>query len=335
MSPRGRKPGTKNNKEPNTLLEALKFISVAQRANGAPEVTHCRMSSTWMWASNGILSAAHKIQETIECCPHTYSLMEALEAAPGAVNLTYLDGSNSLSVRSGEFSVTIPCIEASGFPTVMPDPQTGLCDDRFKTALQTVGTLAAESGQKLINASVQLRGTTALASDGNVILEAFHGCQMPDLAILPKAFVTALSRSTSSIERFGASNDSLTLWYADGSWLKTQNYDPASELPDLYRFLNQPSIPIAVPKELFSIAKLLAPFSGDGKLYSTKDGLKVNGVAPAVNVIKNMPLGVAFSIKALLQIAPFCTTIHFLAAENLSLFFGENVRGCIETERFE
>jgi hypothetical protein len=333
MSPRGRKPGTKVTKEPNTLLEALKFISVAQRANGAPETTHCRLSQNWIMASNGILSAAHKIQESIECCPHTYSLIDALEAAPGPVNLTHL--SNGLSVRSGEFSVLVPCLEASNLPTVMPDAQMGICDDRLKQAVQSVGILAAESGQKLVNASIQLRGQTALASDGNVILEAFHGISLPPLYIVPKTFATALSRPTVPIEKAGGSEDSLTLWYADGSWLKTQVYSPSSELPDLYRWLNLPATPVPVPKELFTVAKLLAPFSGDGKLYSTKDGMKVNGMAPAVNSLKHMPIGIALSIKSLLQIAPYCNTIHFLAAEGISLFFGDGVRGCISTERFE
>lgn len=338
--PRGKR-NTAPKKEANTLLEALKFISVAQRANGAPEATHCRLSSQWAWASNGILTAAHQIQEPIEACPHTYSLIDALEAAPGAVNLTQLDP-EWLSVRSGEFSATIPCLSLTSLPVVAPDAQMGLCDDRLKLALQSVGILAAEAGQRLINASVQIRGATALASDGNVILEAFHGCGMPDLAVVPKAFVTGLSRSTSPIEKVGGCEDSITLWYANGSWLKTQLYSPQSELPDLYRFLNQPATPVAVPKELFRVAKMLAPFSDDGKLYSTKEGIKVNGIAPAQNPIKGMPTGISLSIKLLLQISTFISTIHFLASENLSLFFGHYgnnaelpIRGAIATERFE
>lgn len=331
MPPRGkRKPKVKPE---NTLLAALRFVALAQRAVGSPEQTHCAMANGWAVATNGVLSAAHAIQEPIEAAPHTLTLIDALDQAPGAVNLTQLEPGR-LSCASDDFQAIIPCLLPGALPAVNPDAPLYLCDERLKTALAIVGTLAADGALKLVNASVQLRNGSALASDGNVILEAWHGITMPPLQIAPKAFVTALGKTTLPIARFGFSDASLTVWYESGAWLKTQLYPQTEELPDVLKFLNIESTPVPVPAGLFDVAKRLQPFSEDGCVYFTPDGARVTNqtmLTDASNQLAGVPPGIAFNIKSLLQIAPLAKTIHFCAASGVTLFFGDNVRGAIST----
>lgn len=325
--PRGkRKP---SNKAPNTLLEALQFIAHAQRGAGAVEVTHCRLFGGYAMASNSILTAAHALTEDIAAAPHTYTLVEALEQSPGPVTLSLIDAQR-LSVRSGDFQALIPCIDPSLLPVVSPDAAVALCDGRLKTALDIVGTLVAEGAEKIVNASVQMRNGSCISSNGNVILEAWHGVSMPELQIVPKTFITALNKIKKPIARFGCSADSFTVWFDDNNWLKTQLYPGTTELPDLDKFLNVPTNPVPVPKGMFEIAKRLEAFSADGQVYCIEDGLRVfDGATYAMDKCKGVPVGLSFGIKSLLSIAPYAKTVHFNASNGITLFFGDTVRGAI------
>lgn len=321
--------GKRKPKEESSLLTALKFVASAQRAIGAIEQTHCIMVAGWVMASNSILSAAHALTEDIQACPHTLTLVEALERAPGPVNLTMLDA-NRLSVRAGEFQAVIPCQDRAALPVPNPDVPVALCDERLRAALTCAGTLAVEGADKVINASVQMRNQSVIASNGTTILEAWHGIEMPPLQIVPKTFITAINKTKKNLTRFGCSPDSFTVWFEDGNWLKTQCYANTTELPDLDKFLNVPTNPVAVPKGMFETIKRLEPFSEDGQVHFTPDGLRVSsGMTFATDNCKGLPSGISFSIKNMLLIAPYAKTIHFNVANGITIFFGENVRGAI------
>lgn len=320
--PRGRR---KKFTEESPLLKALRHISTAQSKSGAPETMHCHLAHRWVMASNGIISAACETVEEMNCAPHTYMLIDALERSQEGANVTQLDAER-LSVRSGEFQAVIPCLDPQTLPTVYPNAPVVLCDDRLRPALDTVGKVVAEGSKHVISSSIQLRGGAALATDGNVIIEAYHGLSFPPLSLLPKAFVTALGKIDKPIAKLGICAESMTLWFEDNSWLKTQLYPAGIELPDLYQYLNVPSTPIPVPAHLFQVAEKLEPFTKDGWIYLEE------GMARATDATEEtefLPIGLAFNIKSLLAIKPFVKTIHFSALPGLTLWFGNNVRGAI------
>lgn len=327
MAPRGKR--TPKAKPENTLLTALQFVAAAQKANGAIEQTHCRMFGGWVTASNSILSAGHALTEDIQACPHTYTIVDALTQAPGAVSVTILDETR-LSVRSADFQAVVPLIDATALPPVMPDAAVALCDDRLRAALSIAGGLVVDGAEKIVNASVQVRGSSVLASNGTVILEAWHGISLPPLMIVPKTFITALQKNKKVISRCGGCDHSFTLWFEDNNWLKTQLYPANTELPNLTKFLDVPTTPIPVAKGMFDVVRRLEPFAADGMISFTAEGARViSGTTYAIDHCADLPVGVSFSIKALLSIAEYAKTIHFNATPGITLFFGDNVRGAI------
>lgn len=325
---RGRK---KKSQPENSLLTALKFISVAQKAIGSPEQTYCKLNNGFVIATNSILSAAHPITEDISCCPHTFMFIEALEQAKGAITLTILDAQR-LQVRAGEFQAVIPCIDPSTLPAVYPDTPIALADDRLKEALFAVGSLAIDGAQKIVNASVRLTGNdTALSSDGTVILEAYHGIKTY-FHILPKTFITGLQKVNRVINKQGMTNCSFTLWFDESTWIKTQTYPQETELPNLLTFLNIESNPSSIPTNLFEICKRLQPFSDDGQIYFDGQMARVtNAFGNATENIDTVPPGISLSIAGLLKIEKLAKTIHFNAAKGITIFFGDNLRGAIAT----
>lgn len=328
---RGRR---KTKKEESTLLTALRFIYCAQRAIGSIEQTHCVLYGNKAQATNGVVSAAHPIQEDIQIAPHTRTLIDALEQAPGQIALTALDN-GTLQVSSDDFRAIVPCVPLAQIPTIFADTPQFLCNDQLLPAMFSVGTLIAEKAEKVVNGALKLSNGCAIASNGHVILQAWHGVEIPGVHLVPKEGVKALEKSlTLTPYRLGVSPDgsSLTVWLESGAWIKTQLYAQGTSYPDLERFLNTPAKPVAVPSGLWDVAKRLTAFSLDGKiLFTGTEAIVFNGESYARDTIANMPK-ICFSIKALLEIAEFAKTIHFGAASNLTLFFGENIRGAIRND---
>lgn len=315
----------------NSLIPAFKFLSLIQDAKGTDEFIHSRMMPGWAIASDGILTAATPIQDDLNAYPHTQTMLDAVDRCPGPISITQLS-STSLSVRSGEFSALIPCLKANPDWPVNPDMPCGLLSDEFTTALSIVGALTSDKATTVLQASIQVRSRTVAASNRLLILEAFHGFDMPSV-LLPKQAATVLAKSEKNLHKFGYSKETITFWFTDGSWMQSRLYlDP---VPELSVYLDIPSNAWPVPKGMFEAIKKLAKFSSDdtvlinnSKVSIWNDGTNSTPVADVTceGVPENQ---VHWSIKDALTIAPFAQTVHFNARPNMTLFFGDKVRGAI------
>ena len=332
-------PRKKKQKAENSLLQAMRFVSIAQRSVGSPEQTHCRLFNQMAVGTNSVITAGHKIQEDIQVCPHTATLTAALEnVADAQFSLTLLEDGR-LAIRYDQFESIVHCLNAAELPTVGPDPASYLCDSRLVTAMEVAGQLVSDGANRVVNASIQLRNGSVLATNGNIILEAWHGIAMPELLIAPKAFATALHKAAQvkgkTLYRFGIGADSLTSHYDDGSWIKTQLWPATTELPELLKFLNVESNPITIPEGFFEIVKRLEPFSEDGQVLITGGEFRVTRQSMktyAVESAKHLRgLSMQFSIKSLLTIQPYVKKVHFSAAPGVTLFYGDNIRCAVAT----
>lgn len=138
-----------------------------------------------------------------------------------------------------------------------------------------------------------------------------------------------------NIVRFGFTNTSLTVWFDDGSWIKSQLYPRATELPDLMKFLDIPATPVPIEDGFFEMLKRLEPFSEDGQVLFTNDGARVvkqSMSTVATEAKRYVPAGLSFSIKSLLTVQPFAKKVHFNAAPGISLFYGDTVRAAVATK---
>jgi hypothetical protein len=322
----------------NSLLTAMRFVSIAQRSVGAAEQTHCRLFNNFASGSNGIISAGHKIQEDIQVCPHTMTLTAALENLSNSQFALTLIENERLAVRAEKFEAIVHYLNNNELPVVGPDAASYLMDERFVNALDIAGQLVADGATKVINSTIQLKNCSVLSSNGSVIIQAWHGVGMPEHLIAPKALATAVGKvSSKSLYRFGFSDSSLTLHYDDGAWLKTQLYPASTELPDLLKYLDiAGATPVTIPEGFFELVKRLEPFSEDGQvLFSGGEARTTTHSLStyAVESVKHLRgLSMSFSIKSLLTIQPYVNKVHFNAAQGVALFFGDNVRAAVSTK---
>jgi hypothetical protein len=308
------------------LIAALEFVSVAQKAEGTFQA-HCQINRGQVIASDGILTAGHKIDEDLVAMPHTFKFIAALERCGKDLAITQMDG--KLSVKSGPFSGVVDCMTDLP-PSFAPDPPAASISDTIRTGFESIAHLSVENAKTVVLSSILIRSGSMCSTDGFLILEYWHGYSLPTI-VIPKSFVAAIINVKKPLKSFGFSDRSCTFWFEDDSWIKTQLYE--EPWPDVDRILNMPSNPVALPENFFEAVAAIESFSdgkrgekkvffGEGCLQSHRD--KAEG---ACYEVSGLPFGPCFGIERLKRIKNVVKSVDFLTSP--CYIFGDAIRGAL------
>ena len=308
------------------LIAALEFVSVAQKTDGTFQA-HCQIANNRIVATDGILSAGHKIEEDLVASPHTFKFIAALERCGKDLAITQLDG--KLTVKSGPFSGVVDCSPDLS-PGLLPDPLMVPISDTIRTGFESIAHISLENAKTVVLSSILLRSGSMVSTDSFLILEYWHGHDLPSI-VIPKLFVAAILNSKKSLKGFGCSERSCTFWFEDDSWIKTQLYN--EPWPNVDLILNKPSDPVLLPENFFEAISAIETFSdgkrgekrvffGEGCLQSHRN--KNEG---ACYEVVGLPFGPCFGIERLKRIKSVVKTIDFLT--NPCYIFGDAVRGVL------
>lgn len=329
MPPRPKKPSS--SKPASKLLEAIKFLSLVTKDEGSPSDTHILLSNKTATAFNGTLGAGTMIDEDLHAAPHAKTFLAALSKCGESYSLTQVDQSR-LQIKSGPFKANIPCIDPIllYFPT--PDLMQAPIDDNFKEALQIIEKVKPENGQRIVTLSFLLNGQSIISTDGKILIEAWHGLNMPTNVPVPKAVIPAIL-TNKKLTGFGSSSTTATFYFEDNSFVRSQLY--AEGWPDVTPILNRPSSPIDILPDFFKALETVSNFSTNGFVYFKNGKLQSHDAeeAGATFDIKDLKPGPIYSIKYLNLIKDIATKIDFyVPAERKSLmcsFIGEKCRGIL------
>lgn len=312
-------------KESN-LLAALQFISVAQHSEGTIMQTHCRISNGTVIGFDGGMTAGDFVDEVLSVCPHTKTLITALSKCKESISITQLE-TGRLSVKSGKFRALVPCVPFDALPAVAPDDPCAAITDAVKSALAACVPLTIDSDPDAFKCGVLLQAESAVATNRHVLIEAWHGLDLPPNLLIPRASVMAIIKSPKSLSKFGFSHNSATFYFEDNSFIKTQLF--TDQFPNYRKILDIPSSPVALPEGFYDALENISPFAEkivyfrNGKMHSHSDDAE----GASCDVI-GLTDGLAFQIEYLKLIRQHAHNMHFNANERgLALFFGENVRG--------
>lgn len=332
MPPRP-KNRTKPSETKSNLLLSVEFCNLVTKSEGAPFETHVLLQNHWAYASNGVLSIAAQITEDIYAAPHNELISKALAKCGEQFSLTQLDNQR-ISIKSNKFKAIIPCIEPALITCLPPDPPLGVIDDRFKEAIAAVGVLATEGAQTVVLASVLMAGASVIATNSKILMEFWHGIDLPYGIALPKTFVNALIKCPKKLTQFGFSNSSATFYFEDNSWLKSQFF--AQPWPDVKRILDRKCNDWPVPNEFWKGLYAIDDFSDSGDVHFDSGILRshANENEGASYEIPGLAKGPVFAIDQLNIIRPYAKTIDFQAPgvhdhTTMLMFYGDNIRGCI------
>jgi hypothetical protein len=317
----------------STLLTAIEFCSCVTEKLGAPYETHIGLHGNWAIAFNGIVAAGTPIADDIFCYPHNHYLVEALSHCDETFSLTQLSN-DRLSVKSGKFKAIVPCLDPKLMQVALPDPQIVGITNEFKKAVEAVGVLADINSDHVLTASVLMNGQSVISTNRKMLLEYWHGLDLPFNVPLPKQFVAALAKQKKNLSGFGFSDCSATFYFEDGSWLRTQLY--SESWPDVSRILNRPANLWSIDPNFFTALKAVSKFSEDGNVYLDTNMLRShnNDLQGASYECAGIPKGATYPIKQLLVMEPYVKRIDWLAPgvhdnSYCLVFEGDKMRGVI------
>jgi len=320
------------------LLDALRFVSLAQHDEGPLISTHCIIEYESITAFDGILAIGARIQEDLIACPNTKKFVLALERAGIEYQIVQVSP-RRLLVRSEEFHAYVVCADRAALPSLIPDAPVTVVDDRLLIALAKVAPLASAKGQTVVVASIQLSAGSVIATNREVILEAWHGIELPTV-LLPRVVVDALTKSKKSLASFGFSETTATFYFTDQSWIRTQLY--VERWPNVKALLDVPVNPRPVPPELFNAAAKVAPFSENGDVYFHDGFVSSHPIFAESNSGSELKLSIegyhasrSYRTANLALIAKHVITWDETSSDDATLFFGDNIRGAIKHVNYE
>lgn len=343
MAPRrGRSPA--KHETAAGLINALNFIAClkAPTTTSMPQCSHVWMDMGMAIGFDGVVAAGHPIEDGITGYPHAKLLAEALDNTDKNFTLTVREN-GAFEINSGKYQALVPALERDQLIVTQPDMNQGRINNgaAFVKALETVGKITTETGDKVLYSAIRLYGDgTAMATDSVIIMEAYHGEQTPPGIILPKQFVTALVKCGKTPVGMGVNHDwsTFTVWFEDGAWLRTATY-PADTWPETVDktyadLLSQPTEPAEIPAKLWTTAKALLPFTEGNNRVIIRPGLARTNPDRRIGAALEVP-DLAFSLdidaKRLLTVEGQATrfAIGAFHGGGTFVFYGEGVRGVI------
>lgn len=322
--------GAKTKAADNPLLSALRFVELAQQKEGAPYQTHCRITPHGIVAYDGVIAAGiPHTDELPEVCPNTYNLIHALDRARGSIAVTVEDG--KMTIKASKFTAVVPVMSPLDLQYVTPDAAQYPLTDDFRDAATKASVYTKEGAQTVVAASVLTRNGSLVGTNGNVVVEAWHGIPTPPGLVIPKRFIDQLAKLKKKIAHFGFTDTTLTIWFDDGCWLKTQLYSEPWPNIDMILAYTDTAIPQDIPKDFWEGVNTIEPFAQENRIYFSDKGIRSNqhvGVGADYNV-KGLPDGQSYNIKYLLALEKLTNKWDFTGNDRVAVFFGDRIRGAI------
>lgn len=341
----GKKPARKQSptkakkKAAQGLFDALSFIQPA--TNDMQDYQEfARFSNKWAVAFDGALAMGHPIEEELNLCPHLGRLKAAIDKAGSTIAIAATENGR-LSVSGEKLRAVVPCLPPERYPPVMPDVQCAVIDDRIKEGFKALTKLAKDEADKVHEATVLLRGNSMVATNGQLILEFWHGIDLPPGLAIPQRAAQALAKSTKPLTGFGFDwGRSATFYFEGGAWLKTQLYD--EPWPNVDDILNIAAYPSDVPVGLWDGLDAIEKFSEDGGIHFDTDKLRstyatmANDGAPELNYgatydVPGLQARHSFTAKLLKLAQPACLQLDYTTHADRAVFYNNvaNLRGVL------
>lgn len=254
--------GKKKQDTRSQLVKSLDFLHMLFKAGDAQSM-YCIMGNNKAVAFNMILAAGTVIDEDFQACPHMGLFSAALDQCGQEYQITQLSA-EKLLVRSGGFQAYIPCISGDSLSWPIPDAPLAPASDALTAAIWKVAPLVSTKAKTVLEGSIQLNNGSCIATNRRVVIEAWHGIEMPNGLLIPRIAANVLHKAKKKLVSFGLSKETLTFHFDDNTWLRTQLYqDRPMNMTRLFMAVS----PRPVVPGLFEAVRKVAPFSDERSVF--------------------------------------------------------------------
>ena len=305
---------TKKAEHSSGLIKALKFMELCGSE-------HCFIGSNQVTAYTNSVAVGHPIEEDLNAIAHIKFLKNALLKSPLQTKITQLELSK-LQVDTGEFTVYVNA--GAEYAHTSPDEFVGQLPASLGASLASCLPLLVGNDSF---GSAYLRNGSLFATNRRVLVEFWHGLHLPEL-LIPKELIKVFSKTKKQLAGFGFSENSVTLYFSDGSWAMARSKKPDWFEP--YDFFNKTPNPVELSIEFAKAVSIIKPFCNEGKLYfignaicshSSYDGAKFN-------IASSTPKAV-FMLKDIEFLLSKFKQFDCVSDATKWEFFGDNVRAVV------
>ena len=247
------------------FLDALNFVKPIRKKKGGFDETHCMVVDNWLVASDSVITMGTPVDDNLTYCPHVHNSIAAFSKIREEVSIAQIS-EYELSVVSGNMRTVINCIPPGSFPIPFPDnpnPEFSVFDS-LQSDLKLCYPIADEKSKKAFEAGVLVNyyGVTCTDSAAIVWTNRFHEIDDFPSFVIPKKAAELVGKHKFKISGIGGSEESVTFWFENGSFLRTKNFK--TDYPNVLSVIeNSPDDDYfeEIPKDFFDNVKTLKGFS--------------------------------------------------------------------------
>lgn len=309
------------------VLENLKMLGFIIKKSGTVQETHINIHDGFATACIGELTIGCPLPFNVNGVVKHHDLLEAKKVA--GLEFACTANGEQLVIVAGEVRMVIGADYSHVWASPQPDSPIAPATDSLRVALGAVAPFATGDRPEL--QGVLCQGGTAVATNGHALLEVWHGVDMPPNLRLPVSFIKKLEKIKRPIVQFGFSECSFTVWFEDGSYIRTAmypgqfaNYHPVFENNTEFELVD-------LPDEFYKTLKSIQAFAKDGVVYFKDGQIYTAKQSESASSFKHeaIPNGFGFNVKYLLLIAPHAPTVKFMNSCDKIMFECGNARGAV------
>lgn len=340
---RGRKPA--KNETAAALISALKFGSVlkAPTTTSIEQANYAWLNSGYAIMFDGVVAAGHPIPADIAGYPHTKLLLEALENTEKKFELT-VHNNGMFEINSDKYQAVVHSLDYGKVIPTSPDPSQGGFErpTQFIAALEAALKVTVETGDVVTYSAINFGPHILTATNGKATIQYLHGNSLPPVTI-PRQFAAAIVKAGKEPKGLGVSPnwDSLTVWYEDGSWLRTNLYRSEDWPASINERINElvdtrPAHLEPIPVKMWAAFKALLPFADDDNRIIVRPGIVQTHLDRSIGAsLELTEMAFRFDIdgKIFTSLETMAATYGLMEDGEVLAFEGENVRGFVACKK--
>lgn len=311
------------------LLQALKFVRGAvAKKDFIPALKHFKIDNGFIYGSNGVMQLSAPIEADLCACPQASTFIKAIERCKDTVRMTVSD---QLTIKSGKFRASVPCIDINTFPLFNQEPYTYVENQDICAVLQKLQPFIGTDASRPWCCGVLLGGGYAYTTNNITAVQANVAAVTPYINI-PGAAVDEIVRIKEEPLKIGVGKKSVCFVYPNGSQLHTCVLE-CNQWPNIPRLLDLPNNANEIDDIIFEYAEQLLPFTDEmSTLYFKPLCISTHArieEGAAYTDIPYIDFEAVFHGKMLLLLKDVCERADFSTYPKPCYFEGHGVRGVI------
>lgn len=316
------------------MLNELRFVlGAVGKKDIIAGMTAFKIAGGFVHGFNGHLALCSPLQTSLNCAPNAVAMFNAVKQCDdGDVIHLSLTPTGKLSIRAGKFKALIDCV-AVDLPHVGPEGDfIALPGKAILDAFRVLEPIVGSDANRPWSTGIMLRNGCAYATNNLIIAEFYHGHACPDLNV-PKSAVQQILKIGEEPIRAQCSANTLTLYYNDGRWLRTNLL--STQWPDVVPILNSQNPHYGIPGDFFDAVRSIHPFVDSFGLAYLQNGIIATSAAletaTASKEVTNLQAFGAYHAGMLLQLEGLAEAIDWTPYPRPATFFSatKKIRGAI------